>query len=75
MREDENEKGEWILVADSAHARNRFRELMLIADPRFLGLLRGKLSAAVEGAVTGSIDKRALQMSPHELGELVASRP
>jgi protein required for attachment to host cells len=55
----------------TAHSQNRFRQLVLIADPRFLGMLRKELSRPVEDAVTGSIDKRALQMRPAEVAELL----
>lgn len=56
----------------TAHAQNRFRDLVIVADPRFLGLLRGELGKPVAGCVSASIDKSAVRMKPKELVALLA---
>ncbi len=55
----------------TAHAQNRFGELVLVADPRFLGMLRNELAKPVAICVTGSINRHALNLKPPELAELV----
>ncbi len=57
-----------------AHATNAFGELMIVADPRFLGLLRANLSRPVANAVIATVDKHALQMSTEQLTQLVTER-
>jgi len=56
----------------TAHSQNRFRELVLVADPRFLGMLRAEFAKPVAGCVSASIDKSAVRMKPKELADLVA---
>ena len=56
----------------TAHAQSRFGDLILIADPRFLGMLRSQLAATVETSVSRSIPKHAVQMKPPELEKLLA---
>jgi len=55
-----------------AHSQHRYADLVLIADPRFLGMLRPELSSTVEASVSRSISKHAVQMGPPEIAELVA---
>jgi protein required for attachment to host cells len=57
----------------TAHAQNRFADLVLVADPKFLGLLRGELSRPVASCVSASINRRALGMKPREVAELVGA--
>lgn len=54
-----------------AHAINRFAQLILVADPKFLGLLRAALTKSVERTVIDSFDKRANDKSEEEIAELV----
>lgn len=56
----------------TAHAQNRFRKLVLVADPRFLGMLRAELASPVAGCVSTSIDKSAVRMPAKDLAKLVA---
>jgi protein required for attachment to host cells len=75
LRDDESRKFARRLggLLATSHARNEFRELVLVADPRFLGMLRGALKRPVSAAVVQTIDKRALQSSAEELAELISS--
>jgi len=57
-----------------AHSQNHFADLVIVADPRFLGMLRPELSSAVEGSVSRSIGKHAVQMGLPELIDLVAKK-
>ncbi|WP_332644729.1 host attachment protein [Aeromicrobium sp.] len=56
----------------TAHAQNKFRKIVLVADPRFLGMLRQELSNPVAGCVASSIDKNVVRMNAKELATLVA---
>jgi len=58
-------------LLDKAHAQNQFAELVLVSDPRFLGLLRGELTKTVTRCVTGSVNRHAVQMKPEELSQLI----
>lgn len=73
LREDESlrfakDAAEFLRLA---HTQNRFRDLVLVADPRTLGRLRLELAPAVEKCVTATIAKRALQLNSDEIAELV----
>lgn len=73
LRDDEapvfaRELGDFL---SKSHAQNRFGALVLVADPRFLGTLRGVLAAPVAKAVIGSMNKRAVDRSAEEVAELV----
>lgn len=46
---------------------NRYRELVLIAAPRFLGLLRGALDPATAALVRGTLDKDFGGLNDREL--------
>lgn len=74
LRDDESKRfaKELSTFLSTAHAQNRFRELVLVADPRFLGMLRSEIAKPVAGCVTSSIDKSAVRMKPAELAQLVA---
>ncbi len=76
LRDDESRvfAREVCQVLSKAHATNRFRELVMVADPRFLGLLRAHLSRPVAAVVAGTIDKHALQMKDRELTALMEQR-
>lgn len=73
LRDDESQAfaREVSHMLSKAHATNRFAELVIVADPRFLGMLRATLSRPVTAAVTATVDKRALQMSSEQLTRLV----
>lgn len=61
-------------VANHLHvqrARNAFEELVLVADPRFLGMLRQTLTKSVEPLVIGTLDKRAVSMKPAEIEHMI----
>lgn len=74
LRDDESKKfaKQLSTYLAKAHAQNRFRRLVLVADPRFLGMLRQELAAPVAGCVDTSIDKNAVRMKPKELAALVS---
>ena len=57
----------------TAHSQNRFRELVIVADPRFLGMLRAELGKPVTDAVTKSIGKNAVRLKPAELANVIAN--
>lgn len=48
-------------------SQNRFARLVLVADPRFLGELRGKLDAATAALVSATLDKDLGGISNHDL--------
>ena len=56
-----------------AHSRNRFAELVVVADPRFLGMLRAEIGKPVAERVTASIAKSAVRLKPDEVDKLVAA--
>lgn len=74
LRDDESRKfaKQLSTYLSKAHAQNRFQTLALVADPRFLGMLRQELDSPVAGCVATSIDKNAVRMKPKELAALVA---
>ena len=74
LRDDESRRFAKQLgsVLSTAHARNRFRRLVLVADPRFLGMLRQELSDPVADCVTTSIGKNAIRLTATKLADLVA---
>jgi len=49
------------------HQKGRFTHLRLIAAPRFLGLLRTELGAALAALVTGELSKDLTQINAAEL--------
>lgn len=61
-------------IADHLHrmrSRNAFEELVLVADPRFLGQLRRTLTKTVQQLVIGTLDKRAVSMKPAEIESMI----
>ena len=74
LRDDESKKfaKQLSTYLSKAHALNRFRKIVLVADPRFLGMLRLELDSPVAGCVATSIDKNAVRMKPKDLAALVA---
>lgn len=74
LREDESLKfaREVSTFLHTAYSQNRFRKLVVVADPRSLGRLRELFAAPVASAVDFTINKRALQMRGEELAELVS---
>ena len=52
---------------DSARNNGEFRQLILVAPPTFLGVLREQLDQEVMQQVTGQIDKNLVQQSPENV--------
>jgi protein required for attachment to host cells len=52
---------------EKARGRGEFEELILIASPRLLGLLRDSLSRPTLGCVSREIPKNLVQMQPRQL--------
>lgn len=46
---------------------NKIDEWVLVAGPQFLGLIREKLTPAVEKLLTATLPKDLTELSPHEL--------
>ena len=59
-----------------ARATNQYDRLVLVAPPKFLGLLRSSLDAQTERCVVGSLDKDLAASDEEELmkrlGEVIA---
>ena len=74
LRDDESRRfaKEVSSFLSAAHSRNRFRQLVVIADPRFLGMLRQELADPVASCVSKSIDKNAVRLRAEELAAMVA---
>jgi protein required for attachment to host cells len=74
LRDDESRRfaHEVAGFLSTAHSRNRFAELVIVADPRFLGMLRKEVAKPVADRVTSSINKNAVQLSPEDVDRLVA---
>jgi len=53
---------------------HRYGSLVLVAPPRFLGLLRAALSAPVARRVTVSVDKDLTRSDPRELRDRLADK-
>ena len=53
---------------------HQYGNLVLVAPPRFLGLLRGSLSAPVARRVTASVDKDLTRCDARELRDRLAGR-
>ena len=68
--------GEIADLLDKARQRNQFGELVMIAAPLFLGVLRKKLPAPLGQMVTLEIDKDYTHLKPGELAKhLPATSP
>lgn len=74
--EHEEEKAAHALAAHlhDAHTQHRFRDLVLVASPVFLGRLRGALSAQTAKAVTASVDRDYTLHAHDKIRELVKAR-
>jgi len=59
-------------VLEEGHGRNAYTELVLVAPPQFLGLLRKSISAQVAKRVSASLDKDLTDVKEGELPERVA---
>jgi protein required for attachment to host cells len=51
--------------------QDRFEELILVAAPRFLGMLRESLPTPVDKLESRAIPKEVIQLSPAELAEYI----
>ena len=54
-------------VIDSARSDNRFRDVVLVAEPRFLGLLRGALDGVTATTVAGTVSKDLAHLEVRDL--------
>lgn len=54
-------------LLDKGRASNHFHQLVLVANPRFLGELRAALPAHTAARVTATLDKDLAGVSDHEL--------
>jgi protein required for attachment to host cells len=52
---------------DHARHEGQFSQLVLIAGPRFLGILRGQLSDPVRATVIGSVSKNLQEATPSDI--------
>ncbi len=52
---------------DNARAKNAFTKLVLVAEPRFLGLLRVALTAPTAALVSAKVEKDLGHVSDHDL--------
>lgn len=52
---------------DKARQKNRFRELYVLSDPRFLGALRNAMPATVRKMITNTISKDVARQSPEQI--------
>jgi protein required for attachment to host cells len=52
---------------DNARANNAFDKLVLVAEPRFLGMLRAALSAPTAARVSADVEKDLGHVSDHDL--------
>jgi protein required for attachment to host cells len=55
-----------------AHGRNEFRALMLVAESRFLGMLKSCLDEGTQKALVATLDREYHQKSSSELSRKVA---
>lgn len=54
---------------ERAHAQGRFDQLVLVASPEFLGVLRGEMDAQLDKLVTRELDKDYTRLPPQQLRE------
>jgi protein required for attachment to host cells len=57
-----------------AHQQQRYRQLMLVASPEFLGVLRRQLAPQLTSAVKVEINKDYTQLRPEELLERIRAQ-
>jgi len=60
-------------VLDRGRTDRRFDQLVLVADPSFLGSLRASLSAPTAAAISATLDKDLGQVPEHELPKHLGS--
>jgi protein required for attachment to host cells len=61
-------------LLESGFDGHRYGDLVLVAPPRFLGLLRASLSAPVARRVTASVDKNLARADPRDLRNRLARK-
>jgi protein required for attachment to host cells len=52
---------------EAAHNEHKFNQLLLVAEPSFLGLLRSHLSAQIKKLVCFELDKNIATLTPAEI--------
>lgn len=52
---------------DSAHNDHKYKNLVVIAAPNFLGLLRKNLSTSTSNTIIGEINKNLVQQPPDDI--------
>lgn len=56
------------------HSKEPYEELVLVASPRFLGMLRNELHASIANLVSHTIDKELIHLSKDQLLEHLKNR-
>jgi protein required for attachment to host cells len=54
-------------LVNAGRNENRFAQLVLVAEPRFLGLLRGALDGVTAGTVAGTVSKDLAHLDVRDL--------
>lgn len=54
-------------LLEEGRNQQRYKKLVLVAEPRFLGNLRAVLSAPTAALVSGAVDKDLGGVSPHDM--------
>jgi protein required for attachment to host cells len=67
--EAEHFAGELAARLYEGHGKNAYRDVVLVAPPRFLGLLRGAIDEQVAKQVRGSVDKDLTKIAARDLPE------
>ena len=70
-KEAERFAGELAEVLEHARTQNRFDRLTLVAEPRFLGLLRDHLTRETADKVVGSLDRALTRESGARIREVL----
>lgn len=52
---------------EDAHNANKFRQLLIVAEPSFLGLLRNQLSEQIKKSVSFELDKNLTKHSAEDI--------
>jgi protein required for attachment to host cells len=55
-------------LIDAGRSDNRFRDVVLVAEPRFLGLLRGALGGVSASRVSATVAKDLAHVEVRDLG-------
>lgn len=56
-------------MLEKGRAAHRYNRLVLVSEPRFLGILRNALSPQVKDQITATLEKDIEEMPTHVLGE------